>query len=274
MEPEGADDGAIAIDDLRERGRARDAAEVAERAARGHAARTRTPSSTRPARPARRRAACSRTATTATSAAWSRPSGVLGTERRGRRLPLPAAGALLRAADPARVASTSASRSPTSAATRSRSSPSWSRSSRPTCRRCRASSRRSTRWSPAAPATRRSIRKATEVGMQVRKLEQRRAAGPGRAAGRLRPVRREDLRPTSAAAFGGRLRQATTGAAPIAKEILEFFYAAGVPVFEGYGMTETATAATDLDARRLQLRDRRPAAARAARSGSPRTARS
>jgi long-chain acyl-CoA synthetase len=46
------------------------------------------------------------------------------------------------------------------------------------------------------------------------------------------------------AAFGGRLRQAVTGAAPIAKEILEFFYACGVPVLEGYGMTETATAAT------------------------------
>ncbi len=44
--------------------------------------------------------------------------------------------------------------------------------------------------------------------------------------------------------FGGRLRQATTGAAPIAKEILEFFFAAGVPVMEGFGMTETATATT------------------------------
>jgi long-chain acyl-CoA synthetase len=44
--------------------------------------------------------------------------------------------------------------------------------------------------------------------------------------------------------FGGRLRQAATGAAPIAPEILEFFWACGVPVLEGYGMTETATIST------------------------------
>ncbi len=40
------------------------------------------------------------------------------------------------------------------------------------------------------------------------------------------------------AAFGGRVRQFITGAAPIPLEILEFFWAAGLPIFEVYGMTE------------------------------------
>jgi long-chain acyl-CoA synthetase len=44
--------------------------------------------------------------------------------------------------------------------------------------------------------------------------------------------------------FGGHLKEAVTGAAPIAREILELFYACGVTVLEGYGMTETAAAVT------------------------------
>jgi long-chain acyl-CoA synthetase len=46
------------------------------------------------------------------------------------------------------------------------------------------------------------------------------------------------------ALFGGELKLAVTGAAPINPEILRFFDAAGVLVVEGWGMTETSTAAT------------------------------
>jgi long-chain acyl-CoA synthetase len=44
--------------------------------------------------------------------------------------------------------------------------------------------------------------------------------------------------------FGGRLQLAMTGAAPIGREVLEFFDACGVPILEGYGMSESCAAGT------------------------------
>ncbi len=44
--------------------------------------------------------------------------------------------------------------------------------------------------------------------------------------------------------FGGRIKLALTGAAPIDVDILSFFHACGVWVLEGYGMTETSSVAT------------------------------
>ena len=44
--------------------------------------------------------------------------------------------------------------------------------------------------------------------------------------------------------FGGNVQLALTGAAPIDPEIIKFFHAAGVPVYEAWGMTETSTGGT------------------------------
>ncbi len=81
------------------------------------------------------------------------------------------------------------------------------------------------------------------VGMQVRELQHAGRPIPPELQGPFEKAD-EQLFKNVRAAFGGRLREAVSGAAPIAKEILEFFFACGVPVMEGYGMTETATAAT------------------------------
>jgi long-chain acyl-CoA synthetase len=82
------------------------------------------------------------------------------------------------------------------------------------------------------------VRRAVEAGVEIRAHEHRGESVPPELRERFGPLDERLFKPVRDL-FGGRVREATTGAAPIAAEILEFFYAADVPVMEGYGMTES-----------------------------------
>jgi long-chain acyl-CoA synthetase len=82
-------------------------------------------------------------------------------------------------------------------------------------------------------ATGRKYREAERAGREPGfLLERQYAIADKLALGKIRAL------------FGGNVRLCVTGAAPISQEILEFFWAAGVLILEGYGMTETSTAAS------------------------------
>jgi long-chain acyl-CoA synthetase len=87
------------------------------------------------------------------------------------------------------------------------------------------------------------LKKAIEVGFEVRRLQDAGEPVPEQLQQAFDQAE-ESLFKNVRALFGSKIKECVTGAAPIAHEILEFFYACGVPVMEGYGMTETATVAT------------------------------
>jgi long-chain acyl-CoA synthetase len=95
----------------------------------------------------------------------------------------------------------------------------------------------------ATPEQREQFEQAIELGLKVREAE----LGGEQVPDELRaPFEQADeaLFKNVRAIFGGRMRESTTGAAPIAHEILEFFFACGCAVMEGYGMTETTGVGT------------------------------
>src|SRR3954454_3547714 len=87
------------------------------------------------------------------------------------------------------------------------------------------------------------IAQATQLGLKVRRMQQAGEAVPAELQAAFDQADAE-LYANVRNIFGGHLKQATSGAAPISLEILEFFYACGAPVLEGYGMTETSTVST------------------------------
>ncbi len=83
---------------------------------------------------------------------------------------------------------------------------------------------------------------AVRVGLEVRRLQRAGLPVPDELAAAFAAA--DQLFAKVRAVFGGRLKQALTGAAPISKDVLAFFFAAGVPVLEGYGMTESTAVGT------------------------------
>jgi long-chain acyl-CoA synthetase len=84
---------------------------------------------------------------------------------------------------------------------------------------------------------------AVKLGVEVRRRRDRGEEVPDEMAQAFEQAE-ERLYSRVRGLFGGNIRRAVTGAAPIASEILEFFYACGVPVLEGWGMTETTGVGT------------------------------
>ena len=94
-----------------------------------------------------------------------------------------------------------------------------------------------------ATRTRKGSRRPSQVGVKVRMMREAGEEVPAELQQGFDQAE-EKLFKNVRGLFGGNMRECVTGAAPIAAEILEFFYACGVPVMEGYGMTETSTSAT------------------------------
>ncbi len=94
------------------------------------------------------------------------------------------------------------------------------------------------------PPRRQAIfRWAVDVGKQVRALERAGSPVPLLLRGQFEVAERLVLSRIRDR-FGGRLRFMVSGAAPISKEILEFFDAIGIVILEGWGLTETSGPAT------------------------------
>jgi long-chain acyl-CoA synthetase len=63
---------------------------------------------------------------------------------------------------------------------------------------------------------------------------------PGPLAGLKSAVAERLVFSTIRQKLGGRLRFVASGSAPLADNVMEFFHAIGIPIVEGYGLTETA----------------------------------
>ena len=100
-----------------------------------------------------------------------------------------------------------------------------------------------TKFAEATGAKRRLIDWALRVGREVSELRQAGRPMPRGLALRHRIADRLVYSKVKQR-LGGRLRIGVSGAAPLAREIIEFFHSLDILILEGYGLTECTTGAT------------------------------
>jgi long-chain acyl-CoA synthetase len=100
-----------------------------------------------------------------------------------------------------------------------------------------------TKAEAGSPVKKKIFHWAVGVGKQVSQLKQARKPVPTGLGVQCR-IADKLVFSKMQAALGGRLRFAVSGGAPLAREIAEFFHAAGILILEGYGLTETCPSLT------------------------------
>ena len=93
--------------------------------------------------------------------------------------------------------------------------------------------------SKSSPARRKLFERAIEAGKKVTGLRLQKKT-PGFALALEHFLYERLVYRKVRAALGSRFRFAISGGAPLARELAEFFWAVGVEVYEGYGLTETS----------------------------------
>ena len=94
-----------------------------------------------------------------------------------------------------------------------------------------------------SPVKKKIFHWAVAVGRDVSRHQQRGQPVPGGLEWK-RKIAHKLVFSKLHAALGGRLVWAVSGGAPLARDIAEFFHAAGILLLEGYGLTETCPALT------------------------------
>ena len=85
----------------------------------------------------------------------------------------------------------------------------------------------------------------TSIGWQRFEYQQGRKPAPSLVQNLLWPILKQLIAAKVLNKLGGRLRIAVTGGAPISESIARFFIGLGVPLLQGYGLTEAAPVVTN-----------------------------